>query len=442
MTNTKFKRWLCTIAALALAIVTPLTVTTTAPASAVTDVPQCVLSRTCPVATGYSDFAYHSGQTAWWNLTNGADEGYDFNWNNWPVPSGANGLDAAQVLWLHDANESSMHDTRVGLVRNGIRGAVSIFAASAQRFIYNDDDNRLNSLTPRIITNSDGSIQVIDIAVPHSVWTAHDSYADDGGTGSNGFRTNCFCDAWDTPGGLIPWLQSQGYNRPDRKYIALLQGGWPTSWGPAYAGAAGLTGNDGNDYLDPNPATNREDGGATSSTYSLIDPTTVIGDPDNLADYIAHEYTHNLGAVESQDPQDNIAANSSNGKDNNPGHPTQCNDLLCYGGTAGGAPENTITWPGETYTDCTPARAAYRLDCLDDDYWAPAQQSNDGRNSWSRANPSPWTQTYWAVSNSSFLWGNPSLHSSATGPGTFGSTASAQSARVAPETQVSVTHVK
>jgi hypothetical protein len=98
---------------------------------------------------------------------------------------------------------------------------------------------------------------------------------------------------------------------------------------------------------------------------------------------------HALGAMAPGAPHLNGA---------NPGHPSDCNDILCYGDG----------YPGELYdVGCGGVRdgagvAAARLDCNQDDYFSAA-----GGPPWAPVAEGAWTAQRWSISHSSFLYGNP-----------------------------------
>ena len=100
--------------------------------------------------------------------------------------------------------------------------------------------------------------------------------------------------------------------------------------------------------------------------------------------------THTLGTMTASAPHESSE---------NPLHPTDCWDLLCYNPPTGGQTYDNGCGSPSGWVEWKLARGYMRLDCNRDDYWAPA--TDTGRRA------AAWTTKRWAVSSSSFLYGNP-----------------------------------
>lgn len=317
---------------------------------------------------------------SWWNRDSNDGSSNVFVWKSFPIlclyPTVQR--DAFQTLYLYDASTTSALSTNSTKINNALHYTASIFAASAQRFLYNDTQAATWSMAPAITTVSGTghcAPYIKAVAIPHATWVAG------GGEVNN-------------------WLHNNGYNQSNRKYIGILQGNWPSTWASNFTASGGVTmvdySQDSAIWNDPNPATNRTDGGADYSANIFIP----MVDLNETA--IAHEMIHSMGGESYYAPHSNHSPNAvTHVVDGS--HPSDCNDIMCYGTYSG----NHVA--GETYTSCNGGggRDEYRLDCGDNDYWSPLLQRYDGLNS-----KTAWMTNNWTVDKSSYLWGNESLSSS------------------------------
>lgn len=304
----------------------------------------------------------------WWDKVNPAATQTDgqYLWAQFPVAcnAGPNSTPSVHVLWLHPDSVASNFTSRDVNVRNAIRAAGSMYSASARRFVASQADQQATSLSPKWLTTSTCAITVTPVAVPAALFNS--------GTWDN----------WP----VREWLHDQGYNRADRKYVGLLQqvpgGSFTGFWRDHSDNYARGT-------VDPtieNPA--------NYGSYSFIATSNLAIGADGTAGSlskslahgmsIAHELTHSLGALATGAPHENAS---------NPGHPTDCNDILCYGGE--GAGETVVCGTAPSYVN----RPASRLDCNRDDYFTATGDEGTLEQAWS--------VTRWNTAHSSFLWGNP-----------------------------------
>lgn len=315
----------------------------------------------------------------WYQQPNGAPAWADrWLYPDLPVacyqPDAAGGATASawQVLWVRPAGEPSTLASKLANARTALAAAGSVFPASAGRFFGSDADLYRDSLTPRWVTTADCRIDVREVAAPVDVY--------DRGP-------------WATSeDGLRDWLVAQGFSEPNRKYVVLLQrtpryatGGNPEGGWQPHAENYALSFRDG----DPGPGN-----AANFSSFLFVAVSGLPKRPDVgmalwYAPDIAHEMVHALGAMAPGAPH----ANRSN-----PGHPSDCNDVLCYGDG----------YPGEQYdVGCGGVQdgggvIAARLDCNQDDYFSAA-----GGPPWAPVAEGAWTAQRWSISHSSFLYGNP-----------------------------------
>ena len=76
---------------------------------------------------------------------------------------------------------------------------------------------------------------------------------------------------------------------------------------------------------------------------------------------LAHEMTHALGAVSGESPHFNAE---------NPSHPSDCFDILCYAGPTPGQSYLTACGFRDSTQSWYRGRGSWRQDCDDDDYFA------------------------------------------------------------------------
>lgn len=288
---------------------------------------------------------------------------------------------AWQVLWAYPHGEPDQLSVQRRNLRLTVRATQSIFAASAQRVLVDEQSLFTRSLAPRFVTTRTCRADIRSVAVPPEVF--------DRAGGPQG--------AWGGPygaGTMTEWLLRQGFSAPNRKYVVLLQRppAYLHEWfGISENAAAGAGwGGPSEDPTLANPAN------FTSFSYLDMAQVLQLGGSDRrraarLGVSMAHEMTHAMGAMTASAPHRNLAPDSGG-----PLHPTDCWDLLCYGPMT----------PGETYTSAcgrelvrTRVIHAARLDCGRDDYWAPATDTG--------LPEAPWANQRWAVHRSSFLYGNP-----------------------------------
>jgi len=315
---------------------------------------------------------------------------------------------AYQFIWAQQAGDShaSLLETRRSAVRAAVRRASSVFAASWAHVI-DSPDAKLADHTPRVVTTRapDGRCRVrfARVSVPSDVWRRepYESYDNDHDPATPPRQ------------GVFAWLEGQGFDRPDRRYVLLEQG--PGVWNPG-GGVSIIAANGIFAPLDDQPGPqNRNEAGGTwiavnvRQDGSSLDPFST----GNLGEVLVHEWAHSLGAVLPSAP--NYNALNPNG-----GHAADCADVLCY---------NNYDADGQHYDACggstvdsfdafetdphdplwgldapQSSRAAYRLDCHRDDYWGVAARTGADK---------AWTGQRWSIHHSRWLWGNPDVY---TGP--------------------------
>lgn len=301
------------------------------------------LVEVTPSATAAPAVPAFFGTSGWWNRPVPGSSDPDSRWMYASLPiacdDSAPAAKAFQTLWLYPSGSISTLDRRK--VRRVLRAAASVFAASERRVIAGVAD-LLASRSPRFVTNSGCNPTVSEVPVPATYFASGD-----------------ISDLW-------TWLRGQGYDDPGRKYLELTQ--HPLAAGPATTET----------YYDVNQPDPAHQAANTVSSQITIDASRPkFIDVSNLGAEVAHEMAHSLGAMGTDMPHYNLA--SAYG-----GHPTDCNDILCYGYGPG--------TPGATFTDCPSNRDTYRLDCGHDDYFTKATGG--------------WTLVRWNVENSTYLWGN------------------------------------
>lgn len=332
----------------------------------------------------YRTFARQRGRVPWWNRPSGIVG------SRWVYPyfpsacyqadtaAGGTAASAWQVLWVYPAGTASRLAPNLRVLRLAARGAQSIYAASAGRYIADQGQLFSRSLAPRFVTTSGCEPDVRPVAVPASVY--HHGMVWPGSSSGTPFG----------PGTVTEWLLDNGYAAPNRKYVVVLQTSpsYRHSWAgisedlAAQAGAAGEV-----PGLD-NPA--------NYTSFSYVDSTWVLGRGRSAgaaaypAQVIAHEMTHAMGAMTETASHDSA---------DNPLHPTDCWDLLCYRPPTNGQTYRNGCGGPQGWRAARVARGYLRLDCNRDDYWAPASDAGAAR--------ATWTTRRWAVSSSSFLYGNP-----------------------------------
>jgi hypothetical protein len=344
--------------------------------------------RSTPVARGrnaYAAFSKQRGKRPWWNRRSGLRDA------EWIYPSfpaacyqadraaGGASASAWQVLWVYPDTESDTHARYLRAVRQSVRGAQSLFAASAGRYIRNQRQLFAHSLAPRFVTTSTCQADVRAVRVPASVyakglvWQGSPSATPFGG------------------GTVTDWLLKHGYDAPNRKYLVLLQSR------PAYDHTwAGISEDPAADAPSlPAAEAPTRDNPANYTTFSYLDVTWYLSPRPEPADItypaqlMAHEMTHAMGAMTADAPHESAL---------NPLHPTDCWDLLCYNPPTKGQTYSNGCGGSTGWEPARLARGYLRLDCNRDDYWAPATDSGQPA--------AAWTTRRWAVSSSSFLYGN------------------------------------
>lgn len=331
----------------------------------------------------YRPFSRRGPARPWWNRPSGI-AGSRWVYPYFPTAcfqadAAAHGRSASawQVLWAVPDRRRNRLRWNLRTIRRAVRGAQSIYAASAERYLRSQHDLFTRSLAPRFVTTSRCQPDVRAVRVPTAVYHRGVTWSDKRSGTPLGVGT------------LTDWLLAHGYAAPNRKYLVILQNSpsYPHLWAGISENLAAQRGTAGEIPTLDNPA--------NYTSYSYIDsfwvltaggPTADVAYP---AQVMAHEMAHALGAMTDSAPHGNVL---------NPLHPTDCWDVLC-------SPSPT---PGQTYRNgCGPAdgwgaqrgRGAFRLDCNRDDYWTTATDA--GRAA------AAWASRRWAVSSSSFLYGNP-----------------------------------
>lgn len=372
----KMKRALSGVAAMfaALAATAALTTTGGSPAQAT----QPIVPGADANGDGIVNYLQLDGFMPWGNqkdpvdLANGNNYGADvWQYQDYPIACNGNLNNRAfEALWVYPTERGTTPslDANLGKIRAMLRSVTSIVAASADPGspITSPADLK-NHLAPRWVTVDGPSSgichpKITKVAVPTATLRGPIS-------------------------GTWSYLRSHGYNEPNRKYLSLIEYKYieADAGGKDWAGVddgAGFA-----DYADTTPNSDLNGSGQ----FSVASWDDGLGYDGRISETIAHEMTHALGAVLTPAPH----RNPQNGA-----HPSDCYDLMCYGKSIG---------PGQNYltacgSDGTPtddeqfnSRKSYRLDCNDDDYFAPGAPymvAADGSH-------------YWNAANSAYLWTNP-----------------------------------
>lgn len=331
----------------------------------------------------YAAFARQKGRRAWWNRPSGVPGG-DWVYPYFPTAcyqadrrAGGTNASAWQLLWVYPDNAASTLAPNLDVTRLAIRGAQSLFAASAGRYIRNRAQLFTHSLAPRFVTTTRCQADVRAVRVPAVVFNTGHVWSGDPSATPFGAGT------------VTEWLLKHGYKQPNRKYLVVLQSSpsYTHYWAGISENLAAQAGRAGESPSLDNPA--------NYTSYSFLDASWVfdgrsVADAAYPAQLIAHEMTHALGAMTESAPHDSRV---------NPLHPTDCWDLLCSNPPTGGQTYSNGCGTSRGWMEPRIARGYLRLDCNRDDYWAPA---TDGG-----LRAATWTRVRWAVSSSSFLYGNP-----------------------------------
>lgn len=331
----------------------------------------------------YRAFARQHGRRPWWNRPSGVAGG-DWVYPYFPTAcyqadrrAGGTSASAWQVLWVHPDDRPSSLAPNLGVLRLSVRGAQSIFAASAGRYVRSRRQLFAHSLAPRFVTTSRCQPDVRAVGVPASVYDTGHVWSGDPSATPFG------------PGTVTDWLLRHGYDRPNRKYLVVLQSSpsYTHYWAGISEDLAAQAGRGGETPSLANPA--------NYTSFSYVDAAWVldgrgVADSAYPAQLIAHEMTHALGAMTESAPHESRA---------NPLHPTDCWDLLCSNPPTSGQTYANGCGDVDGWRTARLARGYLRLDCNRDDYWAPATDAG--------LRAAAWTRTRWAVSSSSFLYGNP-----------------------------------
>lgn len=308
---------------------------------------------------GYEDF----GTNNWWNTeTTYSGVPAPFNktylWENYPILCSQNAPDAAtnprtiEVLWGHRDTLPSKRDENVAAVRTMAAMVSSGFAASAKRYINNDNDNYTRSLTPRWLTNASScKVQISNAPIPGSVLDSSDQSS------------------------LMSWL-GQNYTDPMKKYVLIVQKDSDSA-----VPNCGWSYNSGTWYDDTRPG--HDNRGNNEAGYAILDGPNLSNGADiqtNAEGCFFHEVVHMLGAMHITAPHFNSQ---------NPGHPTDCWDVLCY--EQGGFGQTVMN------TCDNKKKNMVRLDCHNNDYFSVAGDNGLAKKSW--------TSQWWNVGASQHLYG-------------------------------------
>ncbi|GAB7002810.1 hypothetical protein JCM18899A_02810 [Nocardioides sp. AN3] len=332
----------------------------------------------------YRAFSRQRGKRPWWNRRSGI-AGADWVYPYFPAAcyqtdaaAGGTSASAWQVLWVYPDNQSPTARANVRDIRLMVRGTQSLFAASARRYLRNQRQLFARSLAPRFVTTAGCQADVRPVRVPSSVYNTGNVW--DPGSSATPFGA----------GTLTEWLLTHGFNAPNRKYLVFLQSS------PAYAHTwTGISEDPANSTGTGSDETPTRDNPANYTSFSYVDLSSSLSGGPGLGDLtyptqvMAHEMTHALGAMTASAPHENKA---------NPLHPTDCWDLLCYNPPTKGQSYANGCGGASGWMQARLARGYLRLDCNRDDYWAPATDSG--------LPAAAWTARRWAVSSSSFLYGN------------------------------------
>ena len=295
--------------------------------------------------------------------------------------------EAYEILWVSNAafpDRVPFYQRDRGRFNAGIRRASSVFAASTDR-AFPTAAAKLTDRTPRIITyvNPSGECQpeVTHVTVPRDVYLREpyqnlDHYSDPA-----------------TPNqmGIWPYLEAQGFDDPNRRYLTIVDGS--NVWN--YRGGSAIVWGGGSGYGPVDDRAGAANRNNADGTWISLSTTNDAADWDPAFDgkapgRLAHELAHGVGGVYGTAPHANVVGN--------PLHPTDCGDLLCYNNyDADGqdydvcGPARLNTFRNYSDTDGPESRPAFRLDCGRDDYWNQLDELPSGR---------------WNGYDNSFYWGN------------------------------------
>lgn len=289
---------------------------------------------------------------SWWSSKGTTSDGNsDYTYVSFPsacTPATASFVHRA--LWIYD-DTTTVVDRR-STVRDIIAAANSEYAASAKE-VYTTQAQLAAGHWPKWQTNATTCLPVItNVAVPHATYTS--LMAGDVDT-------------------FWAWMNANGYNQPGVKYVEFVQ----DYWNVAHCGLSSGAG-----YQNNHPGLDNGINHTSHSTLPVSGTTQWTGDGGCLA----HEMTHNLGAMYTDQPHYNAS--------NPQGHASDCGDRMCY---------SDQSTPGQVYNigcggfdaygfpTATFEKSMQRLDCNDDDYW-------------SIGNAAAWTATRYN------LWSSPYLH--------------------------------
>lgn len=330
--------------------------------------------QTAPVGVSatYGRFA----QSGWWDQRRRYADGAD-RWVHEDYPTecfqndqraGGVAASAWQVLWAYPASHASQAAQKLGTTRAALAQASSIFAASAERTITNRREFYRRSLSPRWVTALGCEIAVQPIRVPDTIYHL----------GPHPF----------TGGGMRDWLFERGFTAANRKYLVLLQdypdytetgyGMW-SMFRPVAENWAATTG-DRRVGLD-----NVGNYNAFAFVHAWWPRTGAVRATVRAAEVgqtIAHEMVHAMGAVPRV-----------NHNEENPGHPSECNDVLCY--NSGHVGERYVCGRKWSWLP----KDEFRLDCGRNDYYTVAGDGGRVRQAWANWWPN--------LADSPFLYGNP-----------------------------------
>ena len=315
-------------------------------------------------------------QPGWWDTRRRGVSG-DERWMHADFPSecyqqdgSAGGVSASawQVVWAYPQSRESSAAKKVMTTRMALAQTSSMFSASAQRRIRGSKDFYRRSLSPRWVTTRHCEVRVRPVAVPDAVYHLgpHPMVA----------------------GGIRDWLFERGFSSPRRKVLVLLQDypdyrktGFPQSvmFQPVAENWAGSLG-DRRAGLDN--VGNYNAFAFVNAWWPRSGARDASARAAVMSDTIVHEMLHAMGAVPRL-----------NNNTANQGHPSECNDVLCYNGG----------YTGERYVcggkSGWGSRDAFRIDCGHNDYFSASGDGGLVRQSWADVWPN--------VADSPFLYGNP-----------------------------------
>lgn len=275
-------------------------------------------------------------------------------------------------------------------VQSQFRAAASVFAASISAgFVATDPAVKGLDRTPRFVTadvNGSCEVAITHVEAPKEVLFRPPLQAQDSGDR--------------TKQGLLPWLESQGFDEPNRRYFVLVDFTTmrlldvATSWlrAPKIASTLAaaidlqnpgiLWGPYGSGRLDdvdtsPGPENFCNRGGVLGyvNLWPSLGRYFVDKKTDQLAKILAHELGHTFC-------QNHLAPHV--GKSD--AHVTDYEDIM-------GGPRRA----NQCGSRLAETRFLARFDCAHDDYWAQSALTTQAA----------WAGARWASSNSEYLWGAP-----------------------------------